>query len=376
MHKANRYFLDDKSNINYLRPYIYLKEKLYLIDSVNNHLKQDYKELLSVINSNIKVEQINSNNSYNRNIESTSITDFLDDFNIDSRLFMLNEAHNNPTHRLFATLLLKKLYDSGFRYFAVEGLSWNDSLINNRKFPISKSGYYIKEPNFGNLIRTAIEIGYTVLPYEQLKGQSREINSREQNQANNIIKYLNDFPESKIFIYAGYSHIQEKSLIPEYKWMAERIKDSIKVDPITIDQTTFDKFNNIETSYVINTKKSSNDSIKSYRDVYDFVVTHPQSEDFLHILLGKKMFLFELDENLFNTDKFMLLQVYKKQEYNSYNDKAIPIQQKLITNKNLLKFYLKPKTNYTIIIKDEYNKIYYYNNFNSKKRKNKLFIKN
>jgi hypothetical protein len=73
------------------------------------------------------------------------------------KVILINEAHNNAMHRVFTTSILQGLYDNGFRFLGLEALS--DTLINKRKFPVLESGYYTKEPQFGNLIHEALKIG-------------------------------------------------------------------------------------------------------------------------------------------------------------------------------------------------------------------------
>jgi hypothetical protein len=55
-----------------------------------------------------------------------------------------------------------------------------------------ETGYYLKEPQFGNLIRTALKLGFEIFPYEaDLKyfGKDREI-----QQAKNIQQVLKSDP--------------------------------------------------------------------------------------------------------------------------------------------------------------------------------------
>jgi hypothetical protein len=106
----------------------------------------------------------------------------------------INEAHHIPQHRAFSILVLKELYRKGFRYFAAETLKGSDKELNSRGYPvISKSGFYTNEPIYGDLIRTALRLGYQVIPYEsEAKCQARKEditycqNSRERIQAENL----------------------------------------------------------------------------------------------------------------------------------------------------------------------------------------------
>lgn len=50
-----------------------------------------------------------------------------------------------------------------------------DTLLNERGYPLLSSGYYTQEPQFGNLVREALRIGYELFPYEtQVRGDGKE----------------------------------------------------------------------------------------------------------------------------------------------------------------------------------------------------------
>ena len=208
------------------------------------------------------------------------------------QVIMLNEAHHNNFHRQFTLNLLKDLYEKGFRYIGFEALSQMDIPINTRKYPIQSSGFYTKTPTFGNLIRTALEIGFTVFGYEC----STENNSkqREIEQAENIKKILDQNPKAKIIIHAGFDHIREDINFGSWeKAMAGRFKEFTGIDPLTIDQVQMS-----ERSYQLKenpyyrlaaVKESTiflTDSNKAFTDphsvkTFDIQVFHPKTS-YLH----------------------------------------------------------------------------------------------
>jgi hypothetical protein len=155
----------------------------------------------------------------------------------NERIVIINEAHQQPMHRVFTESLLQTLYDSGFRYIGLETIShFFDTLYNVRKYPIMTTGFYSKEPQYGNLIRRALEIGYIVFPYEKQGPTDR--NQREIQQADNINKILIKDPTAKILIHCGFGHVCESyySKTLEYV-MAGRLKNLTGIDPLTINQT-------------------------------------------------------------------------------------------------------------------------------------------
>lgn len=163
------------------------------------------------------------------------------------QVVIINEAHHKPKHRVFTRSLLQGLYDQGFRHLGLEALSnimVSDSSLNERKVPHFSTGYYIMESQFGNLVREALDIGYTLFPYEgEGNGKPREI-----NQAKNITAFMEKHPGEKILIHCGYQHAQEGAIKGWEKAMAGRLMEYTGINPLTINQTIYD--NRYDTSYM------------------------------------------------------------------------------------------------------------------------------
>ena len=123
----------------------------------------------------------------------------------NEEIVIINEAHHNPKHRLFTKSLLRELYQNGFRYLGLEAL--DDTQINTRKFPNQTSGFYTNEPEFGNLIHEAIQLGFTVFGYEATEFANAK--EREIAQAKNILAFLGTQPKGKVLIHCGFDHAYE-----------------------------------------------------------------------------------------------------------------------------------------------------------------------
>lgn len=95
----------------------------------------------------------------------------------------------------------------------------------------------VKEPAFGNLIRNAIQLGYTIIGYEHNR------KSRELNQAKNIAKIIESDSEAKIVIHCGYGHLIESPRMGKDgkldTLMAGYLKEFTGINPFTIDQTAY-----------------------------------------------------------------------------------------------------------------------------------------
>jgi hypothetical protein len=154
-----------------------------------------------------------------------------------TQVVMINEAHHAPQHRAFTLELLKRLRRQGFRYFAAETLYEADTRLNDRGYPTTQTGFYTAEPVHGELIRSALRLGYRVVPYEAEGAQNAD--ERERGQARNLIeRILKNDPRARILIHAGYAHIDEKGVDRVgAATMAQRFKETTGIDPFTIDQT-------------------------------------------------------------------------------------------------------------------------------------------
>ncbi len=138
------------------------------------------------------------------------------------QVVFINEAHHVPMGRAFTLSLLPGLYAQGFRYFAAETLYQTDTQLQSRGYPTQKTGYYTTEPTYSDLVRTALKLGFKVIPYEyHLKPSQGFSNSanpyadedlRERGEAQNIYdRILKHDPHAKILLHAGYGHISQKS---------------------------------------------------------------------------------------------------------------------------------------------------------------------
>ena len=166
------------------------------------------------------------------------------------KVVIINEAHHNSMHRFFTKALLQNLFEIGYKNIGFETLGngeYLDSLLMERQYPIQETGYYTKDPQFGDLVRTALKIGFDVFPYEQTSGSNGK--PREIEQARNIQKEIKKRPNEKFLIHCGFNHAFEGVHESWEKAMAGRLTEFTGIDPLTIDQVEYSersktKFNN------------------------------------------------------------------------------------------------------------------------------------
>jgi hypothetical protein len=168
-----------------------------------------------------------------------------------ARIIIINEAHHVPRHRAFTASLLPGLAAQGYRYLAVEGLDAADSLLTQRGYPLLSSGYYVSEPGYGNLLRTAAKAGMQVRPYDYGYPEGDPANglrNRELGQVRNIRRILAADPQAKLIIHCGFGHLSERPSPEGDKWMAAYLKEQTGIDPFTIDQTVLTEAATLATS--------------------------------------------------------------------------------------------------------------------------------
>ena len=165
-----------------------------------------------------------------------------------NQVIMINEEHRTPFHRALTTQLLAKLYAKGFRYFAAETINEEDAELNKRGYPVQKTGTYTLDPVYADTIRTALKLGYKIVPYEtrDTTCKSPEDNpefctdKRERDQAQNLYdRILKDDSQAKIFVHVGRGHNSKAELSKEFNFMAYYFQKITGIEPFTIDQLRF-----------------------------------------------------------------------------------------------------------------------------------------
>ena len=265
---------------------------------------------------------------------------------------LINEAHHTGQHRAFTSSLLKPLWDKGYRYLALEALSNDDPELMSRGYPIRKSGYYLTDPVFGNMIRQALALGYKLIPYETTSNNSNST-LRDGDQARNIYtKTLKADPDAKVVIHAGYSHIAEDGS-SGYSPMGKQLKELARQNILTVDQVMMTEHNDsLKTHpyyrYVANKLKplkpvmfrKNNDILVDQVNLtsIDMQVYHPVTT----YRKGRPQWLLSGDKSLYDLPaefkqfKGFLLQAFKAGEAES----AIPVDQFVIDEEKAL--VLKP----------------------------------
>lgn len=152
------------------------------------------------------------------------------------QLVFLNEAHNIPLTRTLSVQLLPALRKAGYTYLAIETLYATDTALQQRGYPTAASGFYTEEPISAELVRTALKLGFTLIPYEAVSDVTGD--AREAEQARNI--YTTVFkkdPHARLVVEAGYAHIQKSGQFLGGRSMAEHLYRLSGIDGLSVEQT-------------------------------------------------------------------------------------------------------------------------------------------
>ncbi len=175
-----------------------------------------------------------------------------------TRLVILNEDHGSPRDRAFALMVARALRPLGYDVLGIETLNntADDAEAAAMMAALARDGHagrntgvYLRDPVFADFLRQSLALGYRPMAYEitdhdRTSDIEARIAQREQAQADQVVRRaLDAHPASKVLLYVGFHHATEH---PEGEskrhWLATRLKRMTGIDPLTIDQTTFNAY--------------------------------------------------------------------------------------------------------------------------------------
>lgn len=152
----------------------------------------------------------------------------------EHRIVIIMEAHNATEHREWIEQTLPIFHEAGFRHYAAESLSEDGRALRIRGFPVETTGYYVADPRFGNLLRRAISLEFSIYEYEaHFTNLPQE---REEQQAQALANIIATNPDAKLLVHAGYSHAFKQPQPGFGQWMAGKLWDKTGIEPYSIYQ--------------------------------------------------------------------------------------------------------------------------------------------
>lgn len=412
---------DSLGNANYVSPFLnyYTDNKDHPVDNDNRLVSQMYAmlgcykqafDLLDSVSREDSASTARINEYVHDHVNQIAIsTDPVSDITQQARtaaITMMNEAHDYPYHRAFVMSLLPALKSMGYKYLAMEALANSSSPVNAKfmKSLSQKTGYYTSEPVFGELVRYALELGYTLIPYEYTPTSFLPINTedtiqlairiheRDSLQALNLIKATKKYKDGKILVLGGYSHtleaVENTGYFNPFYPMALYFKQLSGTDPLTINQDQFSKANTGNVGGIVYNQLCKEGKVnrpictqygdtiivgemvqQGLSDIYTMLpqTTYMNGRPTWLTLNGlRKPYKYVFPKKAMNS--LILVQAYYLKEVKdpkTINQKVPADQFMLLENSNIY-FYLRPGFSYLIVCRDVNNNIIYKKEFIAK----------
>jgi hypothetical protein len=151
----------------------------------------------------------------------------------EQRLVLIMEAHTVTEHRAWIEQTLGTFRAAGFTCYFAEAFSEPGSTLKFSGYPTSRTGFYTLDPRFGNLVRTAIRLGFEVGGYDLADG---DFDRREEFQAATLAERVTARPDTRMVVHAGHGHIFKHEVRNVGRYMAARLWQKTGVEPFTIWQ--------------------------------------------------------------------------------------------------------------------------------------------
>ena len=169
-----------------------------------------------------------------------------------SRVVIMNEAHSGLKSwvrtRQVGLRILFRAHAAGVLHLAMEALDgrFADKATRTRVVPTRSSGYLAQE-DMRRLIRAALDLGWTLVPYESDYSKMAALfedtmsraatNWREQGQAKNLTAVMDGLgPAARLLVWCGNGHLRKKPL-GNWKPMGAQFWELSGIEPLSIDQT-------------------------------------------------------------------------------------------------------------------------------------------
>jgi hypothetical protein len=151
----------------------------------------------------------------------------------EHRIVMIMEDHFVSKHREMIGATLPTFRDAGFTHYAAEAIGESGTSLTSRGYPVVKTGYYTSDPQFGNVLRRALDLKFKVLGYD-FRPFTHEW--REEFAATELAKLFKDNSQTKLVVHAGFAHVFKRETDMGQRWLAAVLWDKTGIEPYTIWQ--------------------------------------------------------------------------------------------------------------------------------------------
>ncbi|GLR17256.1 hypothetical protein GCM10007940_18710 [Portibacter lacus] len=252
-------------------------------------------------------------------------------------VIFINDVGHRPEKSVFVTMLLEDLMNQGYTKIVFDEIDSTKGMINLSKIPTENLSLKALAPNYANLVRTSLSLGYEIVLYPYIS--ITNYRNRDSIFALEIFDQQNiDMAKMIVFYNKDIINASEKTLAYWLELLTG--KAVLNIDQIKYSEEHDQIFESPFYQKAVELNKSKLPFILKNKDDYfqddtnegfDFYVFHPRTSytsgraswetDYV---LGNKKYLINLPKEIYqNIPEGALIQVFYKQEF----DSGIPIDQ-------------------------------------------------
>ena len=329
-------------------------------------------------------DKTNKPSSILKEHKSISAIQHIDEVIKDQRLVFINDSPLHPQTRILTKELLQVFSDKGFTHLAIEAFTNGNERIDRIGHPTINMGIYTDEPLFGDLIREAIRLDFTIVSFNPSsaeldrakkivqknmslspKDPKLTINSANWSKAMNLNRQYSKNRSAKYLVLTHKNQTQKKEM-NGVRSMAYWFQQITQNAPYTIDQVTMNeqcpatehpvyKFANVNYPAVLKQyTKIYNAPINEVEALSDLQIFHPRSQ-FVNnrptwLKQGDQKVSYQINADQYNMTYPLLVIAYSPDEDIEI---AVPLDViEIKNNRDAMPLFLPPgKT--TLVLKDK-----------------------
>jgi len=152
---------------------------------------------------------------------------------VQHQVVMIMEDHLVSKHREWIGGTLPAFKDAGFTHYAAETIHESGAALKKRGYPASQTGTYTADPQFGNVLRRALDLKFEILGYDY---DFTTHERREEFAATELARLFQIAAKTKLIVHAGHAHVLKYKTEIGQRWLASLFWDKTGIEPFTIWQ--------------------------------------------------------------------------------------------------------------------------------------------
>lgn len=149
------------------------------------------------------------------------------------RVVMIMEDHIVSKHREWIGGTLPAFREAGFTHYAAETIFESGAALKKRGYPASNTGTYTADPQFGNVLRRALDLEFEILGYDYDFSTHER---REESAATELARLFQNDAKTRLVVHAGHAHVLKYKTKIGQRWLASLLWEKTGIEPFTIWQ--------------------------------------------------------------------------------------------------------------------------------------------